>query len=182
MKVLILSGGFRGGNTDCQCKSLFDYVKSQGLDVSYVLLSELQIGHCRGCNVCSESGTCFLNDDMPSVFDLFSEADVVIFATPVRFNGPSSVIKTMIDRFQELWNNPEKVSHKKRFMCLLANSGSDNPDIRPMRTVFRSFCYSFGGEWVGDAISIGTDRTKDNLAGDAIKFWDEVYSAVTRES
>lgn len=181
MKVLVLSGGFRGGNTDLQRSTLTGHLQSSNIDVESIDVADLEIKHCRGCNCCSEGRGCVYKDDMKTILNAFSESDVIIFMSPLRFNGPSSVIKTVIDRFQEVWNNPSVVEHKKRYMSVMMNCGSDNPDLKPVKTIFRSFCYSFGGEWAGEYVSKSTDSTKENLANDVISSWNEIYSIISKD-
>ena len=106
----------------------------------------------------------------------FDDADLVVFATPVRFNGMSSQIKTVVDRFQLLWNAPDIIEHRKRFMGLVMTAGSDNPDPKPNLKVFRSFCMSFGGVWAGDAVLSGTDSKDVDYEGCASDIADQFMS------
>ncbi|MGN1045401.1 MAG: flavodoxin family protein [Candidatus Methanomethylophilaceae archaeon] len=177
MKVLIISGGMSGGYTDRMCGDLCSMLSGEH-DVTR-LPCDLDISQCTGCQACS-GGACVFDDDMDVVFREFGKADAVIFSTPVRFNGPSSQIKTLMDRFQELWNNPDRVEARPRLMGLMMTCGSSNPDIRPNLTVFRSFCMSFGGVWIGHSLVKCTDSGEADIRSGAAEMADRLLSSVMR--
>ncbi len=176
MKVLVISGGSATGNTSVQCQSFLSALPT-GWEGEVLRAGDLEINHCEGCQSCEEGG-CVHDDDMSRVIDAFDSADAVVFATPIRFNGPSSAIKTVLDRFQSLWLSPNTVTHRRRFMSFMASAGSDNPDPKPCTTIFRSFCMSFGGEWIEPHVFTGTDRSvfgmKDAAADYAVRFCSSV--------
>ncbi len=161
MKVLVISGGSSGGNTERMCQH-FVSALPDGWDSEILHAGRMDISHCDGCDSCTD-GECVHDDGMRKVIDSFDSADAVIFATPIRFNGPSSQIKTVMDRFQVLWRSPSAVSRRRRFMTFMASSGSGNPDLRPCTTIFRSFCLSFGGEWTDPFVFRGTDDSVDGM-------------------
>ena len=115
---------------------------------------------------------------MSKVITAFDNADIILFATPVRFNGMSSQIKTVVDRFQLLWNSPDVVEHRRRFMGLLMTAGSDNPDPNPNLKVFRSFCLSFGGVWAGSVVLSGTDSGNADYDGCARMMADQLIGSM----
>ena len=180
MEVLILVGGCKNGHTDTLCGHL-TLGLPEGFSVNRLNVSSMDISHCTGCNTCASRGACVHKDDMMKVIESFDRADIVLFATPVRFNGPSSQIKTVLDRFQLLWNSPDLVSHRKRLMGLLMTSGSDNPDVNPNLKVFRSFCASFGGVWTGNVILKGTDSGDVDYDACARSMVDQIVSSVNAE-
>ena len=157
MEALILVGGRVGGHTDTLCGSLSQSL-SHDFSVRVINISELNVNQCTGCECCKGGRPCRFDDDMGMVIDAFDSADLIVFGTPVRFNGPSSQIKTVLDRFQSVWNDMDRLEHKVRRMCLLMTSGSDSPDPNPNLKIFRSFCCSFGGKWLGHAMLTGTDK------------------------
>lgn len=157
MKVLVISGGSATGNTSRQCQA-FVSILPGGWEKRIIRVGDSAIAHCEGCEACAE-GPCIHDDDMKDIIRAFDSADVVVFATPIRFNGPSSAIKTVIDRFQVVWHTPDLVEHRRRFMTYIASSGSDNPDTKPCNTIFRSFCLSFGGVWLEPHVFTGTDKS-----------------------
>ncbi len=63
-------------------------------------LKDKRIEFCTGCFYCwnNKEGKCVISDDMPEYTQLYKEADVVIFSTPVHFFGPSARLKNLFDR------------------------------------------------------------------------------------
>ena len=122
MKALVISGGSVSGNTSVQCQSFLSSLPDDW-EGEFFRVGDLDIAHCEGCDSCAE-GRCRCDDDMAKVIASFDSADAVVFATPIRFNGPSSSIKTVIDRFQAVWRSPELIGHRRRFMTFMASSAS----------------------------------------------------------
>ena len=180
MKVLVISGGSATGNTSKQCQSFVSSLPS-GWAAEVIRTGDLDIRHCEGCDSCAD-GRCVHDDDMAGIIRSFDSADAVVFATPIRFNGPSSSIKTVLDRFQLVWRSPDAITRKRRFMTFLASSGSDEPDVRPCTTIFRSFCLSFGGEWVEPHIFSGTDRSTEGMEKAASDFAVQFSTTVTERT
>ncbi|MDR3282339.1 MAG: flavodoxin family protein [Candidatus Methanoplasma sp.] len=156
MDVLLLNGGGRrDGFTAAMCRSFSSSVESKGWGVCEIPLLELDIRHCTGCGQCCESGICTISDDMSSVYDAMKECDLLVMASPVRFSGPSSILKVAIDRFQPLWHlGEERGGYAAGMLC----GGSEKPDFRSTLTVLRSFAVTAGMRWVGDACFPDTDH------------------------
>lgn len=161
MRILVLCGGSGFGNTSKQCQTFVSSLP-EDWDAEVLQLCDMDLKHCTGCNAC-RGGKCVFEDDMGEILRKFDNADAVMFATPIRFNGVSSIIKTVVDRFQLVWNVPDVVTKKKRYMTFIASGGSDSPNVQPLRTVFRSFCISFGGEWVEHHLYAGTDENTSGM-------------------
>ena len=177
MEVLVLVGGRVGGHTDRLCHEVVSSLP-EDMDVTLLHISELDIAQCTGCDACKSNGGCVFDDGMGEVLRRFDDSDMVIFATPVRFNGPSSQIKTVLDRFQVLWNVPGIVGHRMRHMGLIMTAGSDNPDPNPNLKIFRSFCASFGGRWMGHVLLTGTDSVDTDNKGCARSMMDQISAAI----
>lgn len=154
-------GGRVDGRTDRMCHMLSDRLYDR-FRVNVINVTELELSQCTGCEACRGGNGCVFDDDMSIVLKAFDDADLIVFATPIRFNGPSSQIKTVLDRFQSLWNDSGALAHKSRRMALMMVAGSYTPDPDPNLKIFRSFCASFGGTWLGHAIRSGTDHVDDD--------------------
>ena len=106
-RTLIICGSAgRGGVTETMCQTAADVIRSRGQDAMVVFPSEMRIEHCRGCDSCSE-GPCVIEDDMHRLYRLFAESDFLMLATPLHFSGPSSLTKTVMDRFQTYWHGKD---------------------------------------------------------------------------
>lgn len=157
MKALIICGsGNRNGFTWEMCVTAADALESAGAEVVTLDLTDTEIKHCSGCESCKKGEGCKIPDDMHDIYGLFSEADLLILATPIRFSGPSSEIKTVIDRFQPLWyiNDMSRPKYVAAMMC----GGSDSARFESTMTIFRAFAITAKMEWVGELRVSGTDK------------------------
>lgn len=172
-RVLILCGSAgRGGVTESMCLSAAKHLRGKGMHVRVIFPSDMRIGHCTGCDGC-KGGECVIRDDMDSLYRHFSESDTVLLASPLHFSGPSSLIKTVMDRFQMFWHNRD-LPHPVLMGALLC-AGSDDPDFSHALSIMRAFSITIGSRWIGQALVPGTDAHGDESV-DAIvtEFLDSV--------
>lgn len=94
-RFLFVSGSPRQGNTDFILNKIFE---STNGDKELIFLRDKNIQHCFGCLSCSRSDTCFLNDDMQSLYKKMLSADVFIIGSPNYFDNVSGILKDFIDR------------------------------------------------------------------------------------
>lgn len=103
-KVLILSGSPRkNGNSDILCDEFMKGAKESGNEVEKIRVSEKNIGYCRACYACKETGICAIKDDMGEVLQKMIDADVIVLASPVYFYSIDAQLKALIDRTVARW-------------------------------------------------------------------------------
>lgn len=134
-KVLILQGSPRGeGNTSTVCGWLAEALADYGAEVETVQCATLRMDHpgCTACMGCQQPGQyrCAIGDELSEVVARIPENDVVVFATPVYFFGPTSQIKAVVDRMFSLLKldmAAGRMDHTmgKVQMALVATAGSD---------------------------------------------------------
>lgn len=157
--ALIICGGRRGGVTDAMCDAASRRLQASGWDAEVVHPLEMDVRHCTGCNGCV-SGRCVIDDDMDGIYGSFSSCDLLILATPIRFSGPSSIIKAVLDRFQVLWHVPgmRRPAATAAMMC----GGSPEPRFGFTASIFRVFSITAGTRWMGHAEVQDTDEKGDS--------------------
>jgi multimeric flavodoxin WrbA len=108
MKLTAFLGSPRkGGNTDILAERVLAGASEAGLETATVALRTLKIHACTGCEKCwSKDRPCVFDDDMAQVYQAIAESDVLLFATPVYWYGPTTIMKTIIDRLVVL-NRPQ---------------------------------------------------------------------------
>ena len=74
-----------------------------GNEVETVSLVDKRIAFCRGCFACQKTGRCIIDDDAVSVTEKISDAEVVVWATPIYYYEMTGQMKTMIDRANALF-------------------------------------------------------------------------------
>lgn len=104
MKVLAIMGSHRKGrNTELALDTfLSGFSDDINIDKYYLLGKDIKV--CSACSYCEKHyGKCVHNDDMTALYEKFKEADAIVFASPVYFNGVSTLMKIMIDRIQMIF-------------------------------------------------------------------------------
>lgn len=103
-KVLILSGSPRkGGNSDILCDEFAKGAAENGHEVEKICVAEKNIGYCRACYACKNSGICAIKDDMAELLQKIIDADVLVLASPVYFYSIDAQLKAVIDRTVARW-------------------------------------------------------------------------------
>ena len=80
--------------------------------VNMLMVHELRIAGCAGCNRCQIDGTCFMVDDAERVHAALDASSELIVVSPVYFAGPPSQYKALLDRLQprywHRWEGPKR--------------------------------------------------------------------------
>jgi len=101
-KVTAFVGSARKKNTYKAVVQFMNNLQTLGeVDVEIVVLSNFNLGICRGCQLCVNMGEgfCPLKDDRDVLFDKIATSDGVIFATPNYSWNLSGMMKVFLDRF-----------------------------------------------------------------------------------
>lgn len=95
------------GNTDTLAETVLEGARSAGCGVRSIALRSLRLHHCTGCGCCNRKGRlCIFRDDGDLLYQAAIDADVLLFVTPVYWYGPTSIMKTFLDRLV-VFNTPE---------------------------------------------------------------------------
>ena len=163
MNVLAINGSPRGenGNTEVILKPFLKGCEAAGADIETIYLTEKNIKHCSGCFSCwhKTPGKCVHKDDMEDLLVKVSEADIMVYATPLYFFMVTGIMKDFMDRMLPLSNKEiikvgEKYGHPRRVK-----------KETPVKSVLISNCgfpgdYNFSG-----LLETFKVMTKENLAG-----------------
>lgn len=107
MKTVVLHGSARtGGDTDTLAdRFLQGLCAGKEHETTHFRAIDMTIAHCRACMKCGgedSAGRCVIDDDMQAVYPAFSEADVVVMATPMFWGYMTSQLKTLFDRLEAI--------------------------------------------------------------------------------
>lgn len=69
-----------------------------GYEVTKINLYEKQIGYCKGCRACLQTGVCIQQDDLSVIVRLLKECHTVILAAPVYWANVPAPVKNLFDR------------------------------------------------------------------------------------
>ena len=102
MKVLAINGSSRkNGNTQIMIDTVFDVLKSDGIETESVSLAGHLIRGCTACRNCQKNKDkqCVIKDDIINeLVAKMIEADGIIIGSPVYFSNVTSETKAVIDR------------------------------------------------------------------------------------
>ena len=151
------------GNTALILNPFLEGMKEEGAEVELFYTRKLNINPCTGEFNCwlKTPGKCYQNDDMNILYPKITEADVIVFATPVYVDGVTGPMKNLIDRmiprvepFFELRDghcrHPVRGEPKVRKYVLISNCGlweKDNFD--PLIVFMKAFCKNASAEFAG---------------------------------
>jgi multimeric flavodoxin WrbA len=166
MKVLAFNGSPKKekGNTAMIFNPFFEGMKEAGAETELLYARELDINPCRGEANCvfKNFGRCYQEDDMNMVLLKIREADILVFASPLYFDGISGPMKNIFDRmlplvantFYEVRDGHLRVGLqeglKPKKVVLVSSCGlweMDNFD--PLLAHIKAICRHLNSEFVG---------------------------------
>jgi multimeric flavodoxin WrbA len=102
MKVLAINASphLDKGNTALILNPFLDGMREAGAEVDVLYTRKMDIKPCLGCLKCwtKTPGACIQKDDMDDVLPRIKAADLVVFATPLYWDGVSGPMKMFMDR------------------------------------------------------------------------------------
>ena len=99
MHIFGLSGTPRkGGNSEILLDAALAPFLEAGWDMTRILLSELSVAPCTGCETCVERGSCIIDDDMEKIYKAYENCDAVIISAPAYWRNVPAQLKAVFDR------------------------------------------------------------------------------------
>lgn len=165
MNALILIGSPRkGGNTHILVDELIKGLAKGGHQAQTLRLYDFDISPCLDCRKCKKDKyLCALKDGMQEIYPLMDQADLIVFATPNYWYGPSAKMKLLIDRMRPYIAN-QKLKGKKAAMVIPAAEGPSGcgPMVEMLRLSFAYLEMELAGQVLGTAYERG--EIKDDQA------------------
>lgn len=110
----------KNGNTHVPVSRILDGTRDNGANTETLFLQGLNILECNGCHACWKGKhVCSKNDDMRNIYPKITEADAIIFGTPVYWYGPTGIMKCFMDRFV-FFNSPANRKKIRNKVAVLA--------------------------------------------------------------
>lgn len=135
-KVLILSGSPRKeGNSDLLCDEFAKGAEEVGNEVEKIRVAEKNIGYCRACYACKNTGKCVIADDMAEVLQKMIDADVIVLASPVYFYSIDAQLKALIDRTVARWTEVKD----KEFYYIVTAADAEKESAETTLACFRGY-------------------------------------------
>jgi multimeric flavodoxin WrbA len=129
MKAIGIVGSPRkNGNVDTLVQTVLDGAKEAGHQITKYNLNEMKYSGCQACNYCKSHDNCQLDDDVSQLLRDITEADAVVFGSPIYFYLFTGQFKLMEDRmysFIDAGFNSRLRSGKKAIIV----TSQGNPDL-----------------------------------------------------
>ncbi|HOB17207.1 MAG TPA: flavodoxin family protein [Candidatus Methanoculleus thermohydrogenotrophicum] len=91
----------RHGNSETLLDWVLAAMEREGeTAVEKIVVPEVDIRPCRGCNACEMLNRCVQRDDMDYIHDRIIAADCIILASPIYCMGLAAQAKVLVDRAQ----------------------------------------------------------------------------------
>ncbi len=175
MRIIVLcASGNTTGHTYAVASAFSRECTSRGHDAELADLSRLNIRDCDGCRSCHEGDGCVIRDDADVLFPRLESSDLIVFATPLRFNGVSAIMKRLIDRLNPFWFSRK---NGLRAACGIICAGSLNPVFSHAMSELKSAAAVLNAEWMGELLIGNTDRADPDM-GEVARFAEKVLSSL----
>ena len=183
MKIITLQGSpRRKGNTAKVLSWIEEELIALGHNVESIFLNAKNLKGCLACGKCKEkpdSVGCIQKDDIPEILEKMTQAELVIFASPLYFWGVSAQLKTVIDRTYSLYVDYHQPSHSslvegQRQALLVTGAGPFENNAEAAFTAFGRIQGPHKAVNVGE-LFIGSCSTPDKL-NDSIKEKTKVFA------
>jgi multimeric flavodoxin WrbA len=160
MKTVILFGSPRKeGNTHQLVKAFSETLKKKGHDLRFLNLNDMNVRPCQGCLVCAKEGKCRINDDMKDIRKYMLESDLLVYATPTYWWGPSSQLKLVIDRSIAFFDENLESRIKDRKAVTLVTCADESLDtFTPVLEVFKRTFDALSITYLGGVEAAGCEE------------------------
>ena len=153
MKILVITGSPRkNGNSNTLAEHFIRGAKEAGHEIVRFDAAFKNVHPCIACNKCGMNGECMFKDDFEFVRKHISDADMVVFATPMYYFGISAQIKAVIDRFYAI-NGSIHVPKKAALLMTYANTAAS--DAKPILSHYEVLLNYLGWSDAGQVIAPG---------------------------
>ena len=164
MKIAILNGSPKVGNTAAMVDAFKAGAEEAGNEVCVLHVGKMKIGGCLGCEYChgKGEGQCIQKDDMGQVIDAYKWADMVVFASPIYYSAMSAQLHAAIQRVYCIG----KPAATKAALLLSTATGQ----TEPVEAYFKQLVGFLGMENCGVCKAVGEENKQEEKMAE-IKAW-----------
>ncbi len=153
MKILVITGSPRkNGNSNTLADNFIKGAEESGHSVVRFDAALKNVHSCIACNKCGMSAECVFKDDFELVKANITDADCVVFATPMYYFGISSQLKAVIDRFYGI---NEQIHVSKKAVLLMAYADPSEAESQPIIGHYEALLRYLGWTDAGKVIAPG---------------------------
>ena len=100
MKIAVFNGSARKENTAAMVDAFCEGAKAAGHDVDVYQVGKMDIKGCLGCEYCHSKGNgkCVQKDDLEKIMPAYTDADMIVFASPIYYFTMTAQMESAIQR------------------------------------------------------------------------------------
>lgn len=157
MKIAVLNGSPRNGNTAAMVSAFSDGAKEAGHEVEILHVGRMKISGCLGCEYCHTKGEgkCVQKDDMEKVMPAYLDADMIVYASPIYYFDVTAQLSAAMQRVYAI-GKPAKA---KKAALLLSSGSPDTQDGAV--TTYRNMITYIGMEDAGVITAAGEENKSE---------------------
>ena len=157
MKISVLNGSPKNGNTAAMVEAFKAGAEAAGHEVEVLHVGKMKIAGCLGCEYChgKGQGECVQKDDMEKVMPAYRESDMLVFASPIYYFGMTAQMSAAIQRVYCI-GKPAKATKA----ALLLSSASPNVHAGAIAT-YQGICAFTGIQDTGVIIAAGDENKSE---------------------
>lgn len=173
-KILAIMGSpRRNKNTEKLLNNLLLGIDKSQFDVKKVILRDLDIHPCTGCDHCGRTSKCVFDDGMTEIYDGFDNSDFIIFSAPLYFNSINGLSKNLVDRCQRYWSikytlgqNYKRDEDRKGIFLSVGGAPYTHEQFNGALPIMDFFFKALNVEYIGNYFVSNTDKTSidDDIA------------------
>lgn len=165
-RILCIAGSPR---RHCNSERLLDAcargIESTGGAVEMLVVAGHDIRPCQGCNACSSTGECVVEDGMQTIYPLLDAADGIVVSSPVYFATVPAGLKALYDRCQPYWARThvlhEPAPVRRPGALLLVRGGGDPYGFQAAVYTTKSVFAVLGADYETELKVEGPDSPSD---------------------
>ena len=157
MKIAILNGSPKVGNTAAMVKAFQEGAEAAGHDVDVLHVGKMKINGCLACEYChgKGEGKCVQKDDMEKVMPAYLDADMIVYASPIYYSNVTAQLAAAMQRLYAIGKPAKAVKS-----ALLLSYASPGPYTGAIG-VYQSAVGFMGMEDVGVICAAGDENGSD---------------------
>ncbi len=173
-KVLAIMGSpRRNKNTEKLLDNLLLGIDKEEFEIKKIILRDLDIQACTGCDHCGRTSKCVFNDSMTEIYEAFDNSDFVIFSAPLYFNSINGLSKNVVDRCQRYWSikytlgqNYKRNEDRKGMFLSVGGAPYTHEQFNGALPIMDFFFKALNVEYTGNYLVSNTDKIAidDNIA------------------
>lgn len=154
--VVLFGSPRKRGNTAELVRAFIAVLQEKGWDVRIFHLNDMNVRPCQGCYACLPQGVCTIDDDMNDIRTRMMDSDLIVYATPIYWFGPSGQLKLAMDRSIAFMDENFASRLTGKSAVTLTTFGDENMDsCRPAMDIFQKTFDLLGISYAGQVNAPG---------------------------